>query len=388
MSHNKERAEKVCLNCGADLIGRYCHACGQENLEPKESLWHLITHYAYDITHFDGKFFSTLKYLLLRPGYLPGEYLKGKRASYLHPIRMYVFTSAFFFIIVFSMFHLEDINVEGRARRQLDSLKTSTKNLREQALKNVHTKEDSGYVLAALSHLDDDSVHPSTEDSVESRKVDSLASRKADSLASKKRKKKQNKESEGGLNFSVNEPDYKTVAAYDSAQNALPENKRDGWVERRMRRRNIEINDKYHGDTGAIMSAWLTKFTHTIPQLLFLSLPLFSFVLWLLYISRKKQYFYTGHIIFSLYVYIFYFIAYLLFFGLQALHSSTSWGIWRWVEFVLWIYMLYYMYKAMRTFYQQGRLKTFIKLTLLSFASLFIIIFLFVVFTIFSAFTV
>ena len=376
MSHSKERAEKVCLNCGADLHGRYCHSCGQENLEPKESLWHLITHYAYDITHFDGKFFSTLKYLLIKPGHLPAEYLKGKRMSYLHPIRMYVFTSAFFFIIVFSMFHLEDINVEGRAKRQIDSLKTV--NLREQALKNVRTKEDSANVIAALEQLNAVGVGQTNEDSLETRK--------ADSLADKKRKKRQNKD--GGWKFSVQNPGYKTIAAYDSAQKALPENKRDGWVTRRMRRRNIEINEKYDGDMGAIANAWLKKFTHTIPQLLFLSLPLFSFVLWLLYISRRAQYFYTGHIIFSLYVYIFYFIAYLLFFGLQELHSDTGWGIWRWIEFALWIYMLYYMYKAMRNFYRQGRFKTFAKLVLLSLASFFIIIFLFVLFTIFSAFTV
>ena len=85
------------------MHGRFCHICGQENIEPKESFWHLVTHFMYDVTHFDGKFFSTLKYLLFRPGYLSHEYLRGRRASYLHPIRMYVFTSAFFFLIFFSI---------------------------------------------------------------------------------------------------------------------------------------------------------------------------------------------------------------------------------------------------------------------------------------------
>ena len=80
----------------------YCHICGQENVEPKESVWHLVTHYFNDITHFDGKFFSTLKLLLLRPGFLPAEYVRGRRASYLNPIRMYIFTSFLFFLIFFS----------------------------------------------------------------------------------------------------------------------------------------------------------------------------------------------------------------------------------------------------------------------------------------------
>jgi hypothetical protein len=104
VSHTKEREEKICLNCGAQLTGRYCQVCGQENTEPKETVWGLVSHFFNDITHFDGKFFSTVKYLIAKPGFLSAEYIKGRRASYLHPIRMYVFTSAFFFIIFFSLF--------------------------------------------------------------------------------------------------------------------------------------------------------------------------------------------------------------------------------------------------------------------------------------------
>jgi len=104
VSHFPERNEKVCLNCGSLLHGRFCHECGQENIEPKESFWHLTTHFIYDITHFDGKFFSTLKYLLFRPGFLSKEYLKGRRAGYLHPVKMFVFTSALFFLIFFSFY--------------------------------------------------------------------------------------------------------------------------------------------------------------------------------------------------------------------------------------------------------------------------------------------
>ena len=102
VSHLKERKEQNCLNCHTALSGRYCHVCGQENLEPKETVWHLVQHFFNDITHFDGKFFSTVKYLLKRPGFPSSEYAKGRRASYLNPIRMYVFTSAIFFISSFS----------------------------------------------------------------------------------------------------------------------------------------------------------------------------------------------------------------------------------------------------------------------------------------------
>lgn len=103
MSHAKERKETDCLNCGAEVKGRFCHICGQENIETRETLWGLITHFVYDIVHFDGKFFSTLRHLLFRPGFVSLQYVQGRRASYIHPIRMYVFTSALFFIVFFSI---------------------------------------------------------------------------------------------------------------------------------------------------------------------------------------------------------------------------------------------------------------------------------------------
>ena len=112
MSHLKARAETICLNCNELLTGKYCHVCGQENIEPKETVWLLVTHFFNDITHFDGKFFNTLGLLIRRPGFLPREYVLGRRASYLNPIRMYIFTSAVFFLIFFSITHITDKNID------------------------------------------------------------------------------------------------------------------------------------------------------------------------------------------------------------------------------------------------------------------------------------
>ena len=101
MSHQPERKENNCLNCGTLVAGRYCQHCGQENVETKQSAGALVRHFVYDIFHFDGKFFDTMKQLLFRPGYVPKEYVLGKRSSYLDPIRMYLFTSAVFFLVFF-----------------------------------------------------------------------------------------------------------------------------------------------------------------------------------------------------------------------------------------------------------------------------------------------
>jgi len=139
VSHLKERKEKICLNCNADLYGRYCHVCGQENLEPKETVWHLIEHFFNDITHFDGKFFETVRYLLRKPGFLSAQYMAGRRASFLNPIRMYVFTSAIFFIVLFSLRGTRDILSERADKQGLVELQQRVMDL-ESDLIDAHRR--------------------------------------------------------------------------------------------------------------------------------------------------------------------------------------------------------------------------------------------------------
>jgi len=78
------------------------------------TFWGLVQHFFYDITHFDGKYFDTLRLLFRRPGYLSKAFMAGKRASYVDPVRMYIFTSAFFFLLFYSFFflaHKEHLNI-------------------------------------------------------------------------------------------------------------------------------------------------------------------------------------------------------------------------------------------------------------------------------------
>ena len=81
MSHGSERKEKNCLNCNARVFGRYCHVCGQENVEPRETAWHLVVHFFNDITHFEGKFSKAIRYLLFRPGFLPAGCFRLERGD-------------------------------------------------------------------------------------------------------------------------------------------------------------------------------------------------------------------------------------------------------------------------------------------------------------------
>jgi hypothetical protein len=122
MSHTTLRQEQICLNCGQNVHDRFCSHCGQENREPHETFWSLLFHFVEDVFHYDGKLLTTVKQLFLKPGYLSAEYLRGKRTVYLHPIRFYLFTSAFFFICLFYIFHpLEKILESGQVKNKVET---------------------------------------------------------------------------------------------------------------------------------------------------------------------------------------------------------------------------------------------------------------------------
>src|SRR5258708_5580008 len=105
------RAEEFSVKMG-NVIKKMLH-------QVPDSLFGLqVQHFFKDITHFDGKFFSTVKYLMRKPGFLSREYMVGRRMSYLNPIRMYVFTSAIFFIILFSLKRPEDMIHDKKEKNQ------------------------------------------------------------------------------------------------------------------------------------------------------------------------------------------------------------------------------------------------------------------------------
>ncbi len=127
MSSGKVRTEKECLNCGHTVEHLFCSKCGQKNVEIKESFWHLALHYITDYFHFDSKLLHSIKPLILKPGFLPKEYMTGRRAKYINPIGSLIFLSTIFFIIALSIGHNNGINLNPHKTNVIDSFQTQFK---------------------------------------------------------------------------------------------------------------------------------------------------------------------------------------------------------------------------------------------------------------------
>ena len=79
-----------CPNCGTALAGAYCYACGQKGEEYHRSIWHLFAEAFENLTHFDGRFWTTVPRLIARPGQLTRDYLDGHRAAQIPPFRLFL----------------------------------------------------------------------------------------------------------------------------------------------------------------------------------------------------------------------------------------------------------------------------------------------------------
>lgn len=89
-----------CLDCEAPLTGPFCANCGQAAGEAELSLRKLLHELADDYLNFDSRFFRSVVPLLVRPGHLTREYLRGRRTRYIRPLRLYLVSSLIFFFIV------------------------------------------------------------------------------------------------------------------------------------------------------------------------------------------------------------------------------------------------------------------------------------------------
>jgi len=97
-----EKAQSAaCANCGATLSGPYCSECGQSAEAIRRPVWELIEHTLETMFDFDKRGLRSLA-LLFVPGEMTAQYLAGRRARFVPPVRFYIFVSLLFFLTIWA----------------------------------------------------------------------------------------------------------------------------------------------------------------------------------------------------------------------------------------------------------------------------------------------
>lgn len=359
MSHQPQRAERDCLNCGTTVAGRYCQQCRQENVASHMPFWALIKHFVYDIFHFDGKFFDTLRYLLFKPGFVPTQFMAGKRVRYLDPVRMYLFTSAVFFLFFYTVANTDGI---GKITGQNELSKAERFDYASRYLASKKVVADTG--VQPLEILMDSSYIVVTDvNNNEFIPVDSV------------------------YPFQWQQDGKLFAARKAGADTELRLESKSEWLEQGLEGKWKKYKAKFDGDTEAMIDDFSYKLLHRFPYLLFLSLPFFAAILKLLY-RRKRQLYYFDHAVFTLYHYVFSFILLLLVFAAIGLEERTTLGVFSWLTTLLILAWPVHLLFAMKRFYVQGWGRTLTKFVLLNIMGLMVLLLLFLCFLFYSVYTI
>jgi hypothetical protein len=271
-----------------------------------------------------------VKYVLFKPGRLATEYMKGRRASFLNPVRMYVFTSFIFFLIFFAF-----------SKRDIGKVSYNIGSVNDKRIEEINAMDSASFAAftSKVNEIDNKPGPPMSRQEFQ-HFVDSLTNR-------------------GGIHFTQHY--YKSKEEYDSmlATGA----KKHNWLQRQLIYKEIEMNKRYDNNSTKIISAFQSNFIHHLPQMMFVSLPFLALLLKFLYV-RRKEYYYVNHAIFTIYLFIFIFIIFLVMIGFARLYDWSHWGIFKGLLSMLTLSIFVYEYAAMYNFYRQNVFVTFAKFLL------------------------
>lgn len=90
--------KEACPNCRTVLPPRaeYCPSCGQSQKVLRKALRPIIWDFVESTLNLNGRLWHTLAVMFRRPGQFSLDYVAGKRARYLSPVRLLLFLSALY----------------------------------------------------------------------------------------------------------------------------------------------------------------------------------------------------------------------------------------------------------------------------------------------------
>ena len=77
------------MNCGYEGAGKYCAQCGHPYEVKRITIPSILNEVAHIFTHFEKGFGYTLKQLVIRPGTMQREYIRGHRKRHQKPFSMF-----------------------------------------------------------------------------------------------------------------------------------------------------------------------------------------------------------------------------------------------------------------------------------------------------------
>jgi len=319
-----------CQNCGAELTGPHCGQCGQAAIDYRRSFRHVIVDVLDSFLNWDSKFFATIGLLVIKPWRLTNEFLAGKRVRYLHPLRLYLLASIlFFFAINYGAkgLRLEPGKISEKNRAAVSAAVAEKRDEIEAELdKDNLSADERKKAQEALDYLTKPS--PAATAPAEEQPSPTITPTASASDSGKR--------TYGAVNerpFLVFDADKKSSTPFER------------WLEARAKEKM--------GEHGTKMGLFITTLFSNLPYMMLCCIPLFAFVLKILYIRRHI--FYIDHLIYALHIHTFFYTGIMLIvlatMGLHRIAPPTLAG---WIIAFLWILFVVQIFLSSRRVYRQG----------------------------------
>ena len=320
----RRRPDQPCLNCGDTTYGNYCPNCGQAKREVAVSVVALVMDVLEDQFILHRALPRTIGNLIFKPGKLTAEYVNGRIVSYIAPFRLYLVTSVLFFLL------LSFVGLRALDRVQVNSGDGAADP------DSVAAGLERG--VGALAAIDTSAMPPEARAQIAAARA--AMQQQAEALDS--------------AGIQVPSPVPVPPGTLQPWARGFEMNTGFGAATDSTVMRHV--HERYGHLPGLLaLRAFLRDYAEYLPHSVFLLLPVFAFVLKLLYIRRKR--YYAEHFVFSLHVHAFVFLMFIIALLLR------NWI----VANVLILWSMIYIWLAMKRVYGQGWFRTSVKYWVLGF---------------------
>ena len=374
-----------CPNCGEDMDKMYCPRCGQSRRDIRISFSSLIMDFLGDYFTFDSKLFRSLKPLFRRPGLLTMAFMQGKRASFIPPLRMYIFCSIIFFLTLTQL--SSSVNTENQNEPEeaytvtlVSALHKNLEGEKWQKFRRNLSRLERNSLLTGNSievrRLCDELTVMIDAEQLDKAAVEAHLASLAILVAQPPNPENMAAEERAGYNQLLDlqekgfltEDDVRRFLAHDRKNNInITDDDFDDdhwlghWINEKVRAQHKKLG---HMSNEQFTRAYFQAALSTLPKVMFLLMPLFAFLLKLTYIRRDPLY--IDHLIFAFHFHSFMFLFYSLIFGMHMIPGeSPTWLVVLTVFSVLGVPPIYLFFSLKRV-YAQSLLKTLIKFSIIA----------------------
>ncbi len=320
-----------CENCGAPLTGRYCAQCGQPAIDYHRSFGSLLADAADAFFNLDERFLKTFWLLLIKPWRLTNEFVEGKRVRYVHPLRVYLIASVLFFLVMNFLSRGTHLQT-GKTKKG-----ETTINFAAPSPGPASGPPDSLDKILDGVEEDDEKESPSPAKSP---------------LATASPSSGVVFDFSGSPPPAAHYPSSKLFADIDQDKDSSAFAQ---WVKRNAKEKL--------GPTGDRGDLFLKALIQNIAPMVLCCIPLFSLVLKILYVFKKR--FYIEHLVFALHTHAFVFLSTLVIIGIGfLLHWKAPPALTPIVCTFLGFAVLIQLLVAIRRVYRQNWLATLFKFAL------------------------